>query len=160
MNWVQTRQWLRSGKDAKVQTYLVGDSSGGNIVHHVEMAAVEKGIKVMENVLINPMFGGEERTESEKILVWTVFLPEGVDRYHPAANPFGPRGVSVKGINFHKSLVVASGLDLLRDRQVGYAEALCKAGKNVKLIFLEQATMGYAPVFIFNGLRLEYLNLL
>ncbi|KAK4787009.1 hypothetical protein SAY86_010842 [Trapa natans] len=35
---------------------------------------------------------------------------EGADRDHPACNPFGPYGKSLKGINFRKSLVVVAGM--------------------------------------------------
>ncbi|KAI3945185.1 hypothetical protein MKW92_010969 [Papaver armeniacum] len=156
LTWVHSKQWLRSGKDSKVRAYLVGDSSGGNIVHHVALRAVESGTEVMGNVLLNPMFGGIERTESEKRLdgkyfvsirdrdwYWRAFLPEGVDRDHPACNPFGPQGVSFDGIKFPKSLVVVSGLDLVQDWQLAYAEGLKKAGQDVKLVFLEQATIGF-----------------
>ncbi|RZC52429.1 hypothetical protein C5167_020855 [Papaver somniferum] len=156
LTWVHSKQWLRSGNDSKVRAYLVGDSSGGNIVHHVALRAVESGTEVMGNVLLNPMFGGMERTESEKRLdgkyfvsirdrdwYWRAFLPEGVDRDHPACNPFGPQGVSFDGIKFPKSLVVVSGLDLVQDWQLAYAEGLKKAGQDVKLVFLEQATIGF-----------------
>ncbi|MCL7023278.1 hypothetical protein MKW94_010183 [Papaver nudicaule] len=156
LTWVHSKKWFRSGKDSKVRTYLVGDSSGGNIVHHVALRAVESGTEVMGNILLNPMFGGIERTESEKRLdgkyfvsirdrdwYWRAFLPEGVDRDHPACNPFGPQGVSFDGIKFPKSLVVVSGLDLVQDWQLAYAEGLKKAGQDVKLIFLEQATIGF-----------------
>ncbi|KAI3927781.1 hypothetical protein MKW98_023382 [Papaver atlanticum] len=156
LTWVHSEQWLRSGKDSKVRAYLVGDSSGGNIVHHVALRAVESGTEVMGNVLLNPMFGGIERTESEKRLdgkyfvsirdrdwYWRAFLPDGVDRDHPACNPFGPQGVIFEGIKFPKSLVVVSGLDLVQDWQLAYAEGLKKAGKDVKLVFLEQATIGF-----------------
>ncbi|KAI3975698.1 hypothetical protein MKX01_023124 [Papaver californicum] len=156
LTWVHSKQWLGSGKDSKVRTYLVGDSSGGNIVHHVALRAVESGTEVMGNILLNPMFGGIERTESEKRLdgkyfvsirdrdwYWRAFLPEGGDRDHPACNPFGPQGVSFDGIKFPRSLVVVSGLDLVHDWQLAYAEGLKKAGQDVKLIFLEEATIGF-----------------
>ncbi|KAF8084485.1 hypothetical protein N665_0716s0030 [Sinapis alba] len=76
------------------------------------------------------MFGGEERTESEKRLdgkyfvtvrdrdwYWKAFLPEGEDREHPACNPFSSRGKSLRGLSFPKSLVVVAGLDLIQDWQ-------------------------------------------
>ncbi|MBA0752413.1 hypothetical protein Gogos_001251, partial [Gossypium gossypioides] len=87
------------------------DSSGGNIAHHVALRAIESGIDVLGNILLNPMFGGQERTESEKRLdgkyfvtlrdrdwYWRAYLPEGEDRDHPACNPFGPNGRSLEGL--------------------------------------------------------------
>ncbi|TYI16346.1 hypothetical protein ES332_A08G248600v1 [Gossypium tomentosum] len=154
--WVNSRSWLQSQKDSKVHIYLAGDSSGGNIAHHVAARAVESGIDVLGNILLNPMFGGQERTESEmrldgKYFVtlrdrdWyrRAFLPEGANRDHPACNPFGPNGRSLEGIKFPKSLVVVAGLDLIQDWQLAYVEGLRKAGKEVKLLYMEQATIGF-----------------
>lgn len=155
LNWVNSRLWLQS-KDSKTHIYLAGDSSGGNIVHHVASRAVKSGIKVLGNILLNPMFGGQERTKSEirldgKYFVtirdrdwyWRAFLPEGEDRDHPACNPFGPRGDSLEEIKFPKSLVVVAGLDLVQDWQLAYAKGLEKDGQEVKLLYLEQATIGF-----------------
>ncbi|KAK8638006.1 hypothetical protein V6N13_136451 [Hibiscus sabdariffa] len=152
--WVNSRPWLQSRNDSKVHIYLAGDSSGGNIVHHVALRAIESGIDVLGNILLNPMFGGEERTESEHHLdgkyfvtlrdrdwYWRAYLPEGEDRDHHACNPFGPNGRSV--IKFPKSLVVVAGLDLIQDWQLTYVEGLKKAGQEVKLLYMEQATIGF-----------------
>ncbi|KAF3945172.1 hypothetical protein ACB098_03G048400 [Castanea mollissima] len=141
LKWVSSRSWLQS-KDSKVHIYLAGDSSGGNIVHHVALRAVESDIEVLGNILLNPMFGGLERTDSETRLdgkyfvttrdrdwYWRAYLPEGEDRDHPACNPFGPKGKSLEGIKFPKSLVVVASLDLTQDWQLAYAKGLEKAGQ-------------------------------
>ncbi|KAI3526803.1 hypothetical protein L1887_06066 [Cichorium endivia] len=156
LKWVHSRSWLLSGKDSKVHVYLAGDSSGGNIAHHVAHRAASSGLEVLGNILLHPLFGGEERTESEKKLdgkyfvklqdrdwYWRAFLPEGEDRDHPACNIFGPRGSNLAGVNFPKSLVVVAGLDLVQDWQLAYVEGLQKAGQDVKLLFLKKATIGF-----------------
>ncbi|KAK3014115.1 hypothetical protein RJ639_007907 [Escallonia herrerae] len=156
LKWVNSRPWLQSPKDSKVHIYLAGDSSGGNIAHNVALRAVESGIEVLGNVLLNPMFGGETRTESEKRLdgkyfvtlqdrdwYWRAFLPEGEDRDHPACNPFGPKGISLEGVKFPRSLVAVAGLDLVQDWQLAYAEGLKRAGLEVNLLYLEKATIGF-----------------
>ncbi|CAI9761438.1 unnamed protein product [Fraxinus pennsylvanica] len=156
LKWVHSRPWLRSGKESKVHLYLAGDSSGGNIAHHVAARAAEEGVEVLGNMLLHPMFGGQERKESEKRFdgkyfvtvqdrdwYWRAFLPEGEDRDHPACNIFGPRGKSIEGLNFPKSLVVVAGLDLVRDWQLDYVEGLKKSGHEVKLLYLEKATIGF-----------------
>ncbi|GFZ19484.1 alpha/beta-Hydrolases superfamily protein [Actinidia rufa] len=74
---------------------------------------------------------------------WRAYLPKGEDRDHPACNPFGPRGISLKGLTFPKSLVVVAGLDLVQDWQLAYVEGLKNAGQEVKLLFLKQATIGF-----------------
>lgn len=155
LNWVNSRTWLQS-QDSKVHIYMAGDSSGGNIVHNVALRAMDSGIEILGNILLNPMFGGEERTESERRLdgkyfvtirdrdwYWKAFLPEGEDRDHPACNPFGPKGRNLQLMKFPKSLVVVASLDLIQDRQLAYAEGLRIAGQEVKLVYLEQATVGF-----------------
>lgn len=74
---------------------------------------------------------------------WRAFLPEGEDRDHPACNPFGPKGISIDGKNFPRSLVVVAGLNLVRDWQIAYAEGLGKTGCEVKLLYLEIVTVGF-----------------
>ncbi|KAI8027680.1 Gibberellin receptor GID1C [Camellia lanceoleosa] len=156
VKWVSSKPWPQSRKDSKVHIYLAGDSSGGNIVHNVAVRSIESGIEVMGNMLLNPLFSGQKRTELEKQLdgkyfvkiqerdwYWRAFLPEGEDRDHPACNPFGPNGISLEGIKFPKSLVVVAGLDLIQDWQMDYAEGLKRNGQDVKLLYLEQATIGF-----------------
>lgn len=155
LKWVESRPWLKS-KDDKVHIFLAGDSSGGNIAHHVAARGVESGVEVLGNILLNPMFGGQERTESEARLdgryfvtlqdrdwYWRAFLPEGEDRDHPACNPFGPKGKSLEGVKFPKSLVVVAGLDLIQDWQMAYVKGLKNAGQEVKLVYQEEATIGF-----------------
>ncbi|XP_073271880.1 gibberellin receptor GID1B-like, partial [Primulina huaijiensis] len=157
LKWVQSRSWLRSGKDSKVHVFLAGDSSGGNIAHYVAVrASEEEGVEVLGNVLLHPLFGGEERTESEQRLdgkyfvkvqdrdwYWRAYLPEGEDRDHPACNVFGPRSRSLEGLKLPKSLVVVAGLDILQDWQLAYVEGLKKYEQEVKLLYLEKATIGF-----------------
>nr|QNF86691.1 gibberellin receptor 1B [Persicaria minor] len=156
VQWVSTRKWLQSGQDLKVHMYLAGDSSGGNIAHHVAVRAAESGVKILGNVLLHPMFGGQKRTKNEQILdgkyfmtvqdrdwYWRAYLPEGEDRDHPACNIFGPRSRSIEGLDFPKSLVVVAGLDLCQDWQLDYAEGLRNSGHPVSLLYLKQATIGF-----------------
>ncbi|XP_050363567.1 gibberellin receptor GID1B-like [Argentina anserina] len=156
LKWVKSRTWLQSGKDSRVYVYLAGDSSGGNIAHHVAVRAAEAEVEVLGNILLHPMFGGQMRSESEVKLdgkyfvtiqdrdwYWRAYLPEGEDRDHPACNPFGPRDKGIKGLKFPKSLVVVAGLDLMHDWQLAYVEGLKSSGQEVKLIFLKEATIGF-----------------
>ncbi|KAL3649093.1 Gibberellin receptor gid1b [Castilleja foliolosa] len=158
LNWVGSRPWLKSGNtnNRKVHIYLAGDSSGGNIAHHVSVRAAVENFEVLGNILLHPLFGGEERTESERRLdgkyfvriqdrdwYWRAYLPEGEDRDHPACNVFGPRSPSLEGLKLPKSLVVVAGLDILQDWQIGYVEGLRKYGQEVNLLFLEKATIGF-----------------
>lgn len=156
VKWVLSTPWLQSGRDSKAHVFLAGDSSGGNIVHNVALRAVAAGAELLGNILLNPMFGGMERTESELLLdgkyfvsvqdrdwYWRAFLPIGADRSHPACDPFSPNAPSLQGVNFPKSLVVVAGLDLIHDWQLRYVDGLRNAGQEVRLIYLEQATIGF-----------------
>ncbi|VFQ78590.1 unnamed protein product [Cuscuta campestris] len=156
LNWAHSRPWLKSGPDRRAHVYLMGDSSGGNIAHHVAVRAAESGVDVSGNILLHPMFGGEKRTESETRLdgkyfvtvqdrdwYWRAYLPKGEDRDHPACNIFGPRGINLGGLDFPKSLVVVAGLDVSQDWQLAYVEGLKKYGQDVRLLFLKEATIGF-----------------
>ncbi|CAN6333106.1 unnamed protein product [Urochloa humidicola] len=156
LKWAVSQPFLRSGEGAQPRVFLSGDSSGGNIAHHVAVRAADAGIKIYGNILLNAMFGGTERTESERRLdgkyfvtlqdrdwYWKAYLPEGADRDHPACNPFGPNGRRLAGIPFTKSLIIVSGLDLTCDRQLAYAEGLREDGHHVKLVYREKATIGF-----------------
>ncbi|KAJ3676526.1 hypothetical protein LUZ60_003938 [Juncus effusus] len=159
VKWALTQPWLYSGGSndpPRVRIFLSGDSSGGNIAHHVAFRAAESGIHICGNILLNAMFGGTRRTDSERRLdgkyfvtlqdrdwYWKAYLPEGSDRDHPACNPFGPNGSRIDGLPFTKSLVIVSGLDLTSDRQLAYADWLKEAGHEVKLVHREQATIGF-----------------
>jgi gibberellin receptor GID1 len=50
LKWIKSRLWLQSGPDSKVHVFLVGDSSGGNIAHHVAVRAAESGLEVMSKL--------------------------------------------------------------------------------------------------------------
>ncbi|KAK9266008.1 hypothetical protein L1049_027102 [Liquidambar formosana] len=134
--------------------FLAGDSAGGNLGHHVAKRAASEGVstfhtvRVIGLIAIQPFFGGEERTESETRLVnpvvvnlertdwhWKVFLPDGSDRDHEAANVCGPKAEDISGlVNFPKTLVFVGGFDPLQDWQKRYYEWLKRSGKEAYLI--------------------------
>ncbi|KAM7477283.1 hypothetical protein LguiB_024526 [Lonicera macranthoides] len=143
--------------------FIAGDSAGGNIGHHVTLKACQNvqdltALKILGLVLIQPYFGGEERTKSELKLTkvplvnvertdwtWKAFLPEGADRNHEAANVFGSASDSVSEDvwrnRFPETIVFTGGFDPLQDWQRRYYQGLkdrkCCNGKGeeqVKLI--------------------------
>lgn len=110
--------------------FLTGDSSGGNLLHHVAVRACEHSferVRLRGLIALQPFFGGEERTESEIRIgngapglsveradwYWKAFLPEGSDRDSPYCNVFGPNS----GLKLPDSLVVVGGSDPVRDWQ-------------------------------------------
>ncbi|RLM85008.1 putative carboxylesterase 15 [Panicum miliaceum] len=147
--------WLTEAADFG-RVFVTGDSAGGTIAHHLAVragsATAEPGettadpVTVRGHVLMMPFFGGVRRTPSEAgcpaeafpnlDLVdrfWRLSLPPGATRDHPASNPFGPDSPDLGSVDLRPVLVVAGGLDLIRDRTVDYAERLAAMGKTVEL---------------------------
>ncbi|XP_074371052.1 putative carboxylesterase 18 [Apium graveolens] len=129
--------------------FLAGDSAGGNLAHHVSKRACDakfSQLKVIGVVAIQPFFGGQERTESEKMKsqivintkrtdwAWKAFMPKG-DRDHEVINVSGPNAADITGIkDFPATLVFVGGLDILQDWQRRYYEWLKKSGKEAYLV--------------------------
>jgi len=153
--------WLADAADFG-RVFVTVDSVGGTIAHHLAAraglaaAAVTKHgepgpndidpVAVQGYVLLMPFFGGVRRTRSEaecpaEVLLnldlfdrfWRLSLPAGATRDHPAANPFGPDSPGLAAADLRPVLVVAGGLDMMRDRAVDYAERLAAMGKPVEL---------------------------
>ncbi|CAN6203091.1 unnamed protein product [Urochloa humidicola] len=144
--------WLADAADFS-RVFVTGDSAGGTIAHHLAVraggsAAPEPAgpFAVRGYVLMMPFFGGVRRTASEAECpaaafpnldlvdqFWRLSLPAGATRDHPVANPFGPESPDLGPVEFGPVLVVAGGLDLIRDRTVDYAERLAAMGKPVEL---------------------------
>ncbi|WVZ83190.1 hypothetical protein U9M48_030360 [Paspalum notatum var. saurae] len=144
--------------------FLAGDSSGGNMVHHVaqrwasmsETAWPPLRLRLAGAVLIQPFFGGEERTGAELALdkacrilsvaradhYWKVFLPDGATRDHPAAHVCGGDGFELAE-TFPPAMVVTGGLDLLKDWHARYVKALRGKGKLVAVVEYPNATHGF-----------------
>ncbi|KAJ7560494.1 hypothetical protein O6H91_04G132200 [Diphasiastrum complanatum] len=152
LKWLQSegQKTLPSNADLSC-CVLMGDSAGGNIVHHIGCkAAAEdlKPVRISRHVLLQPFFGGEERTPSELRLVnvpiisvesadwyWKAYLPPEANRDHPACNVFGPHAADISEVPLPPSLVTVGSLDTLQDWQIRYVEGLKKAGKKVDMLF-------------------------
>ncbi|KAJ4715088.1 Alpha/beta hydrolase-3 [Melia azedarach] len=130
--------------------FLAGDSAGANLAHHVAVRGSTSQFRVLKIVgliSIQPFFGGEERTEAENRLVgsplvsvsrtdwiWKVFLPDGSNRDHAAANVSGPNAMDISGLEYPDTVVFVGGFDPLQDWQRRYYEWLKKSGKDATLI--------------------------
>ncbi|XP_052198632.1 probable carboxylesterase 15 [Diospyros lotus] len=170
--------WLRNGGVDFERVFIVGDSSGGNIAHHM---AVELGsgstdmgpVRVRGHVLMAPFFGGTARTRSEAegppeqllnldILdrFWRLSLPVGETADHPFANPFGPLSLQLEPLAFDPILVMVGGSELLKDRVHDYAARLQKLGKTVDYVELEGQQHGFFTNEPFSPLANTVLQLL
>ncbi|XP_078164991.1 carboxyesterase 17 [Carex rostrata] len=138
--------------------FLAGDSAGATIAYYVATRVLPiDPMYIRGLILIQPFFGGENRTVSEKNLAqppqsalslatsdcyWRLALPVGSTRDHPWCNPLGKGSPRVESLYLPPMLVCVSELDILRDRSMEFCKALKKAGKTVQQ--LSYAGVGHA----------------
>ncbi|EAZ26320.1 hypothetical protein OsJ_10200 [Oryza sativa Japonica Group] len=150
--------WWR-GRCRFDRVFLAGDSAGATIAFHVaarlghgQLGALTP-LDVKGAILIQPFFGGETRTASEKTMpqppgsaltlstsdtYWRMSLPAGATRDHPWCNPVTGRGAPrLDSLPLPDFLVCISEQDILRDRNLELCSALRRADHSV-----EQATYG------------------
>jgi len=151
--------WLESYADFSA-VYLIGDSAGANIAHHV--VALRGGveawspIRLRGSILVQPFFGAEQRTQSENecprdaVLsleltdaFWRLSLPLGSNRDHPFSNPWSPGAPKLEEISMPPLLVAIGGRDILRDRGHEYSELLKQKGKSVEVVVVEEEEHGF-----------------
>jgi acetyl esterase/lipase len=134
--------------------FLAGDSAGANVAFHVaaRLGALSP-LALKGAILIQPFFGGESRTASEKSshqpprsaltlptsdTYWRLALPAGTaGRDHPYCNPLSRGAPRLETLPLPPVLVCVAGTDILRDRNLELCRALRRAGKAV-----EQAVYG------------------
>lgn len=138
--------------------FLGGDSAGANIAHNVATrlcsnnafeATALKPIGIKGTILIQPFFGGEGRTNSEKYTVqpprsalslrasdtyWRLSLPSGANRDHPWCNFMSKGSIKFEELRLWPSLICISEMDILRDRNLEFCNALASAGKRVDYV--------------------------
>ncbi|XP_027353328.1 probable carboxylesterase 15 [Abrus precatorius] len=151
--------WLNGDVDFD-RVFIVGDSSGGNIAHHL---AVRLGsgsremdpVRIRGYVLFAPFFGGEVRTKSEEgppehmlnleLLdrFWRLSMPIGESRDHPLANPFGAGSPNFEQLKLDPILVIVGGNELLKDRAAHYATRLKELSKDIKYVEFEGNEHGF-----------------
>jgi acetyl esterase/lipase len=130
--------------------FLGGDSAGGNIAYNVAKRVnlnscegnVLRPLNLKGLILIQPFFGGKIRTESEKCIAgsalnlvasdtyWRLALPYGEDRDHPWCNPL-VKLEELKALMM-PMLVCISEMDILKDRNLEFCDALESVGKRVE----------------------------
>lgn len=141
-NWWLTKCNLSS-------MFLAGDSAGANIAHNLTtrlQLSCLNPLYIKGLVLIQPFFGGEKRTGSEKCSTqglksalslsasdtyWRLALPGGANRDHPWCNPslteLGDSRVPC-------CMVCISDMDILRDRNLEFCAKMVSAGKKVEKV--------------------------
>lgn len=153
MNCSSVQKWWLSHCNMS-SLFLSGDSAGANIAYNVATrmgttttSTTTTSLSLKGVVLIQPFFGGEERTISEKHSLqptnsaltlsvsdtyWRLALPLGATRDHSYCNPLAHGTFKLRDLNVSSIMVCVSEMDILRDRNLEFSNALAKAGKRVE----------------------------
>ncbi|KAL5545643.1 hypothetical protein UlMin_005330 [Ulmus minor] len=159
LNGENCDEWLSGIVDFD-RVFVLGDSSGGNMAHHLAVrlgagSAKAAPVRVRGYILLAPFFGGVVRTKSEEgpseailnleILdrFWRLSMAKGETRDHPFANPFGPNSPNLEKVALDPILVIVGGCELLKDRVENYAKRLEEMGKKVDYVEFEGKEHGF-----------------
>lgn len=141
-------QWLqdntkRLGIDSK-RVAVIGDSAGGNLAAVTALRARDAGISLAAQVLIYPVIdrrckGASKTQYADGYLVtraavdffWDHYLAKPSDIESPLASPLNAKLAGVA-----PALILTAEYDPSRDEAVEYADALRKAGVEVKQVQL------------------------
>ncbi|KAI3498150.1 hypothetical protein L1887_33919 [Cichorium endivia] len=137
--------WLSSKGDFN-RVFLIGDSSGGNIVHQVAKKAARENLhplRLAGAIPIHPGFLRSMRSKSELEKPESPFLtldmlykflklglPEGSTRDHPITCPMGE---ALEGLDLPPYLFCVAEEDLVIDTEMEFYEEMKKAGKKLEL---------------------------
>ncbi|KAK4367999.1 hypothetical protein RND71_011791 [Anisodus tanguticus] len=138
-------QYSWSSKCNFSNMFLSGDSAGANIAYQVAIRLNSYNLKPLclkGLILIQPFFGGESRTHSEKYSVqpaysalnlsasdayWRLALPVGLNRDHPWCRPRLSNNMKLPSV-----LICISEMDILKDRNLEMCSVLGNAGIKVE----------------------------
>ncbi|XWS25647.1 hypothetical protein CRYUN_Cryun27aG0085800 [Craigia yunnanensis] len=153
--------WIKDYVDLD-QVFLVGDSAGANIAHHLALRIKEsdlgQNLKILGIGMIHPYFWGTNPIGSEftdrfrKELVdkwWLYVCPSDKGCDDPLINPFVDGSPDLAGLACDRILIIVAEKDILKDRGRFYYDKLVKSGWKGKAEIME--TEGEDHVFhIFN----------
>ncbi|CAK7344407.1 unnamed protein product [Dovyalis caffra] len=156
LNGPLKHKWWLSRCDFS-RLFLAGDSAGANIAYNVAAwvgsknhpESILKPLYLKGIILIQPFFGGEARTSSEKNTIlpansaltlptsdtfWRLSLPLGANRNHPYCNPLANGATNLHNLQLPATMVCISEMDILKDRNLEFCTALVSAGKRVETV--------------------------
>lgn len=141
------------------RVFLIGDSSGGSLVHEVGALAGKCDLSPLKLVGLIPIHSGvvrATRSQSELKMPQTPFLtldmvdkflslalPIGSTKDHPITCPMGPNAPPLSGLHLPPIMYCVANKDLFIDTQLEFYEALKKAGKNIELFVSDNMTHSF-----------------
>ncbi|KAL0397377.1 UNVERIFIED_CONTAM: putative carboxylesterase 17 [Sesamum calycinum] len=141
--------WLHDHADFN-RVFLIGDSSGGNIVHQVAARAGREKLeplRVAGAIPIHPGFCRSQRSKSEMEQPETPFLtldmvdkflslalPVGATKDHPITCPMGEAAPAIEGLKLPPYLYCVAEQDLIKDTEMEFYEVMKRGGKEVELM--------------------------
>ncbi|KAL0380074.1 UNVERIFIED_CONTAM: putative carboxylesterase 15 [Sesamum angustifolium] len=141
--------WLHDHADFN-RVFLIGDSSGGNIVHQVAARAGREKLeplRVAGAIPIHPGFCRSQRSKSEMEQPETPFLtldmvdkflrlalPVGATKEHPITCPMGEAAPAIEGLKLPPYLYCVAEQDLIKDTEMEFYEVMKRGGKEVELM--------------------------
>lgn len=161
--------WLEERADFS-RVFLIGDSSGGNVVHEVAIRAGKEDrdsspLKIAGAIPIHPGFMRSERSKSELENPETPFLtldmvdkfiglalPVGATKDHPYTCPMGEGAPALGEMKLPPYLYCVADQDLIRDTDMEFYEAMKKAGKKAELV----VSNGVGHSFYLNKLAVDF----
>ncbi|KAH7677220.1 Carboxylesterase protein [Dioscorea alata] len=152
------------------RVFLIGESSGGNLVHEVAALAGNETdgfwspVKLAGAIPIHPGFVRATRSKSELEMkqnptitldmldkFMALALPEGATKDHPYTCPMGTAAPAMETLRLPPFMVCVADKDLIRDTNYEYCEAMKKAGKKVEVLVSE----GMSHTFYLNKMAVE-----
>lgn len=158
--------WLEQHADFD-RVFLIGDSSGGNVVHEVAARAGSvdmSPVRVAGGIPVHPGYVRSNRSRSEMEMPQTPFLtldmldkfltlalPVGATKDHPITCPMGAAAPPLEGLKLPPVLLCVAEMDLIRDTEMEYYEAMKKANKDVELF----VSIGMTHSFYLNKIAVD-----
>ncbi|MED6205803.1 hypothetical protein PIB30_021089 [Stylosanthes scabra] len=150
--------WLEKHGDFS-RVFLIGDSSGGNIVHEVAALAGKASlepVRLAGAIPVHPGFIRSTRSRSELEKPQSPFLtldmvdkflglalPVGSNKDHPITCPMGEAAPPLSGLKLPPFLLCLAELDLIWDTEMEYYEAMKKANHDVEVFVSKGMTHSF-----------------
>ncbi|XP_062092104.1 carboxylesterase 15-like [Humulus lupulus] len=155
-----------SGADFN-RVFLIGDSSGGNLVHHVAARAGKEDLSPLRlagAIPVHPGFCRPERSRSEMEQPESPFLtldmvdkfiamalPVGSTKEHPITCPMGAAAPPLEELKLPPMLLCLAEKDMILDTEREYYEAMKKANKDIEILM----SVGMGHSFYLNKIAVD-----